>query len=264
MSVAPVLELRDVSFGYTSRDTVIHGVSASVEAARLLVVLGPNACGKSTLLKLMLGSLRPRAGEVLLGGSSIASISARERAARMSYVPQHSTVGFQFTVRETVELGRYVLEDDREALAAALRIAEIDDLAERSVAELSSGQQQRVLLARSVYQSGVEGRVMLLDEPVSSMDLYHVHETIRTLRSIAERGVAVVAVLQDINLAARYADDVWLMKDGALVSVGAWNDVLSPDALEQVYGVQLVRETKRDHDGDEDDDLRPRFDVRWQ
>merc|ERR1712034_93387 len=99
MSAGPILELRDVSFGYTRRDTVIHGVSARVGAARLLAVLGPNACGKSTLLKLMLGSLRPRAGEVRLCGSSIASISSRERAARMSYVPQHSTVDFAFTVR---------------------------------------------------------------------------------------------------------------------------------------------------------------------
>jgi len=257
MSGEPALELRDVSFGYTRSEMVIRGVSARVEPGRLLAVLGPNACGKSTLLKLMLGRLRPGAGDVLLGGASMGSISSRRRAARLSYVPSRSTVDFEFSVRETVELGRFVLDDDREALAAALRVAEVDDLSGRCVRELSGGQQQRVLLARAIYQSSGDGRVMLLDEPVSSMDLHHVHATIRTLRGIADRGVSVVVVLQDINLAARYADDVWVMKDGVILGAGPWDEVLAPEELEGVYGVKLDRQASTGADG------RPRFDVRW-
>jgi iron complex transport system ATP-binding protein len=259
----PVLEARELRFGYSHGQTVVEGVSGVLRAGRLLVVLGPNACGKTTLLKLMLGSLRAQSGEVRLLGEALERSSARRRASLMAYVPQQPAAVFAFTVRQVVEMGRFALDADVAALERALCECELEGEADRLFDELSCGQQQRVLLARALYQSSAAGRVLLLDEPVSAMDLYHVHRTMRVLRGLAARGLAVAVVLQDINLTARYADDVWLMDRGRVVVSGPWARVLVPEVLRDVYRVELV-ELAQESAAAPPCGSRPRFDVRWK
>ncbi len=256
-----ILTLEDVTFAYHAGNDVICGVTAEVRAGHVCAVLGPNASGKTTLLQLALGARRPTAGAVRLDGVDVARLPARERAARIAYVPQRSATGFAFTVREVVAMGRHTVGDSARAVDDALHVCELAELAGRPYNELSIGQQQRVLVARAYAQSRGGGRVMLLDEPVSAMDLAHAHRTLRLLGVLAaDEGLAIVVVLQDLNLASRYADTVWLVKDGRLAACGPRDEVLREELLEPVYGVEL-RRLGSPTNGDGTTDGRPRFEA---
>lgn len=238
-SSTAALSCEEVTFGYEPDRPVITGLSVQMQPGRLCAMIGPNAAGKSTLLRLMLGQLRPWSGRVRLDGTDVGAMDARKRAALLSYVPQHGSVAFAFTTRQVVDMGRYTLRRDRGAIDKAISGCDLTDLEDRPFIELSAGQQQRVLLARALGQSSGEGRAMLLDEPASAMDLWHVHRTMRLLAEHARHGLAVLVVLHDVNLAARYADDVWLIDNGALVEAGTWQQVLQPRVLEPIYRVGL-------------------------
>lgn len=252
-AAAPVATVRGVEFGYEPGVPVIRSVSAELQRGRVCALIGPNASGKSTLLKLMLGQLTPRAGDVALVGRPVSAMSHHQRAALMSYVPQKGGVSFAFTVRQVVAMGRYASQERGirgirgirgDAVERAMSVCDLAGLGERVFAHLSGGQQQRVLLARAVAQSAGTGAVMLLDEPASGMDLRHVHQTMRLLRRLARGGAdaagpGVLVVLHDVNLAARYADDVWLMDDGELVAAGPCHEVMRPELLGPVYGVRF-------------------------
>ena len=251
LSGEPVVSLRGVDFGYEPGVPVIRSVTGRLESGRVCALIGPNASGKTTLLKLLLGQLSPWSGSVTLLGRPIGATSYRRRAASVSYVPQKGLMSFAFTVRQVVAMGRYAMGDAGgagDAVDEALHVCDLSHLAGRVYSQLSGGQQQRVLLARAVAQSVGSGRLMLLDEPASGMDLKHVHQTMRLLRRIAHGdhpdtrgpGPAVLVVLHDVNLAARYADDVWLMDEGELIAAGPSYDVMRPDRLAAVYGVSFV------------------------
>ncbi len=245
----PVAELHGVGFGYEPGTPVVTDVTAKLRPGRVCALIGPNAAGKSTLLKLMLGQLDPWQGSAELAGRPVAALAPRHRAALASYVPQKGGISFAFTVRQVVTMGRFASGDHDEAVDRALSMCDLAGLQHRVFAHLSGGQQQRVLLARAVAQSTGGGRVMFLDEPASGMDLWHVHQTMRLLRRLAHGDppgpacapacapLGVLVVLHDVNLAARYADDVWLMDDGRLVAAGPWQEVLLPKLLEPVYRV---------------------------
>lgn len=235
-----VLSLRDLHFGYEPAQVVIDGVTSSLDAGRLGALIGPNAAGKSTLAKLMLGHLKPWQGEVMLSGRSVGSMDPMQRAASLSYVPQRGGVSFSFTVRQVVEMGRYAPGPDAAAVTEALQRCDLNQVQDRIFAHLSGGQQQRVLIARAIAQSRGAGRAMVLDEPGSSLDLHHLHHMMRILRGLADAGLAVLVILHDLNLAARYADEVWLLDKGRLVAAGPWDRVLQPTVLEPVYRVRLT------------------------
>ncbi len=256
-----VLSLDNVSFAYTRGAPVIESLTTAVEPGRLHAVIGPNAAGKSTLLKLMLGQLSPRTGKVTIDGVAAHRLSARRRAATVSYVPQRSTVSFAFTVRQVIEMSRFALRRDLSAVSDAIGLCDLSELVDRPVTTLSVGQQQRVLLARAITQSRGAGRVMLLDEPTSAMDLYHVHHLMGVIRGLADEGLAVVIVVHDLNLAARYADVVWLMHNGRLAASGDWPDVLRSEVLSPVYGLELD-ELQRHTDPGDPLSQRPIFDAR--
>jgi len=232
----PLLTLDGVTFGY-GRDPVVRGISAAVRPGAVTVLLGPNAAGKTTLLRLMMGQLPllPGGGAIELLGAPLHQWSATRRAAVMSFVPQRASVAFAFTVRQVVTMGRHALPHDPDAVEAALEQTETATLADRPVNELSVGQQQRVVLARALAQSAGQGRVMLLDEPASAMDPLHAHRVMTLLRQQARRGLGVVVVLHDLNLACRYADDAWLLHEGGLAAAGPWDRVLTEDRLGTVY-----------------------------
>ena len=239
LTTVAALDLVDVRFGYAPDQPVVTGVTADLPAGKVAALIGPNAAGKSTLLRLILGQAVPWNGRVSVCGRNVAGLPASQRAAMVSFVPQRGSIGFAFTVEQVVAMGRHALPADPAAVEQALQACDLPGLRQRIYAELSVGQQQRVLLARALAQARGAGRLMLLDEPVSAMDLFHIHHTMRLLVAQARSGLAVLIVLHDLNLAARYADVVWLMDDGHLVAAGAWNQVLRPEVLEPVYRVHL-------------------------
>lgn len=244
--VVPVVAVHGVEFGYEPDMPVIRSVTAELRRGRVCALIGPNASGKSTLLKLVLGQLAPWAGGVELAGRPVSAMPQGQRATLMSYVPQKGGVSFAFTVRQVVAMGRYAAGTGTpgDAVERAMALCDLTGLGDRVFAHLSGGQQQRVLLARAVAQSAGSGAVMLLDEPASGMDLRHVHQTMQLLQRLSRtgedgEGLGVLVVLHDVNLAARYADDVWLMDNGELVAAGPCRDVMRPELLGPVYGVRF-------------------------
>ncbi len=245
------MDLTDVHFAYRRDLPVVRGVTARLGGG-VCALIGPNAAGKTTLLKLLLGQLRPDRGQVRFAGEpgepgepgeSVAAMAPHRRAMKVAYVPQRAMANVVFTVEEVVALGRYAVAPDAGAIEAALGMCDLLPHRERIFAELSAGQQQGVAVARAVAQLGgessLEGKFLLLDEPVSAMDLWHAHQTMRLLRDLSLRGLTVLVVLHDLNLAMTYADTIWLMNEGALAAQGPWQQVMQPAVLEPVYRMPM-------------------------
>ena len=233
------IRLDDVHFSYQSDWPVITGCDAVLDPGRLCALVGPNAAGKSTLLRLILGQLKPQRGLVTVHGRPVSDLSSKQRARWVSYVPQRSHCAFTFTVQQVVAMGRHALGIDDSVVDQALEDNDLASLRDSIYTQLSAGQQQRVLLARAMAQASGGGKVMLLDEPTSALDLFHVHQTMAQLVQLARSGLAVLVVLHDLNLAAQYADDVWILHQGRFAAVGSWQRVLVSSMLEPVYGTPL-------------------------
>lgn len=236
-----VLSIRDLVFGYEDGPTVLHGIDVTARAGKIHVLLGPNATGKTTLLRLILGLLTPTQGSVTLGPHDNNTLDARQRARLLSYVPQQSASSFGFDVQHVVGMGRLALGPDPQHVQQAMARTDVLALKHRPFNHLSAGQQQRVLLARAMAQVGPQTLAMLLDEPVSAMDLARSHQMMIQLRQLADQGLAIIVVLHDLNLAMHYADTVWLMDQGKLAARGDWSNVMQPDVLGPVYGMAFER-----------------------
>lgn len=239
-----LLELRDVSFGY--RQPVLMGVSLAVQAGEIVALLGPNGTGKSTLLGLASGSLEPQHGEVLLAGRPIAEQARREVARRVGVVAQAGEVRFPLTALEYVLAGRFArvravgfdTPGEAEAAHRALAATDAAQFALRPFDELSSGERQRVVLARALAQ---EPQLLLLDEPTANLDLAHQAALLALVRRLAhELGLGAIVVTHEINLAAEYADCVALLKNGRLQACGAPPEVMNAELLSQIFDVPLI------------------------
>ena len=226
-------------FSYNG-SAVLRDVSLTVETGILTMLVGPNGSGKSTLLQLLSGFLRPERGSVSLDGVDPRKYPWRERAKRLAYMTQEFQPGLDFTVRETVMLGRNPHlgvfgvpgAADRRAVESAIRDMELEDVAERPVNRLSGGERQRAMMAAVLAQ---ETECLLLDEPTSALDVrhaLHLAEYLRTLRSKC----GILMVTHDLALALRCADRVLLLCSGACVGCGAPDEVLTPELLERAYG----------------------------
>lgn len=231
---------------------VLRGVSLAARPGELVAVLGPNGSGKSTLLRVLAGTLSPSAGRVALEGRALAELSRRQVARVVAVVPQESDVAFGFTVGEVVAMGRaprqggllIPSEEDRRLTLEALRQCELESLVSRPVGELSGGERRRVVLARALAQ---QPDVLLLDEPAAHLDIRHAVELYRLVHDMTRsKGMACVAVMHDLNSAARWADRVVLLREGRVVRDGAIADVLSPDVLGEVFGLPIHRGTDRE------------------
>ena len=231
------LVIDNLCFSY-SRRKVLSNLSMRTAAGRITALLGPNAAGKSTLLRCIVGLLRPTSGVVRIDGMAAHRIRARDLAARLAYVPQRSVVSAAFTVREIVELGRYALPPDAGVVEHAIDRLDLSELADRRYPELSVGQQQRVTLARALAQLSPTGH-LLLDEPLSAMDLRYVQHALILLRELAEGGVTIVIAMHDISLAAALADEAWLLDEGSLVADGEVANVLTLKRLKTVFHVDF-------------------------
>jgi len=239
------LQLDSVRFAYTPGGrAVVDDVSAQACAGRITAIIGPNAAGKSTLLRLMAGLLAPDGGTIHLDGRPVHRLDPRLRAPRLAYVPQRPRVDAPFTTAEVVALGRFAQPRNQLAVTESLRECALDEDAHRVLTTLSAGQQQRAALARALAQvHGRDDAILLLDEPTSALDPRHVQRTAAVLRRSAQQGRTIVVILHDLVLARRLSDEVWIMHEGRLVAAGATAEVCEPRQLERVYGVRFARES---------------------
>lgn len=235
--------------------TVLQDVSLALQPGEVLGVLGPNGAGKSTLLGALNGELPLSGGAVRLDDRPLADWQGTDRARRLAVLPQSSTLNFAFTVEAVVGFGRLPhdsgRQQDREIVAAALDAADAAHLAGRSYLALSGGERQRVHLARVLAQlwPGGAEQVLLLDEPTSALDPLHQHTTLQAVREFANRGAAVLVILHDLNLAARYCDRLLLLHQGRPHLQGTPEEVLRAEPLRTVFGLDVLvqRHPERDH-----------------
>ncbi|OLS62454.1 heme ABC transporter ATP-binding protein [Pseudomonas putida] len=249
-----MLQVRDLQV-IRGHKSVLDGISLDVAPGQVLGVLGPNGAGKSTLLGALCGELTPHRGRVLLHDRPLTDWAGQERAQRLAVLPQVSSLGFAFRVEEVVGMGRLPHRTgqgrDREIVTEALQAADALHLADRSYLALSGGERQRVHLARVLAQlwPGEEGRTLLLDEPTSALDPLHQHTTLQAVRGFADRGAAVLVILHDLNLAARYCDRILLLEGGQPYALDVPDTVLQPAALKAVFGLDVLvqRHPERGH-----------------
>lgn len=228
--------------------TILRDVSLTATPGRLLALVGPNGAGKSTLLGALAGRVALASGRVALDGKALPAWDPRALARRRAMLSQRVDLGFGFTAREVVLLGRspHAVDATRdEAIAqGALRAAHAWELRDRRYTALSGGEQQRVQLARvlaQVWDGGREGAWLLLDEPEAGLDIAHQHFILRRAKACAAQGLGVIAVLHDLNLAARYADEVAVLGAGSLLRHGPPAEAMDTGLLSDIYGIALGR-----------------------
>lgn len=227
-----------------ARRRILEIVTLRIPQGRLIALLGHNGSGKSTLIKTLARQLSPSAGEIVTMGRRQAEWSQRDHARALAYLPQYTPAAEGTTVRQLVMLGRYpwhgalgrVTAEDKHAVNAAILECDLCSYEDRLVDSLSGGERQRAWLAMMLAQGA---KAFLLDEPISALDISHQMEVLRLIRRLCEAGRSVVVVLHDVNLAARFADDVVALKSGKVVLQGSAADLMTPDALSLVYGLPM-------------------------
>ena len=228
--------------------SLIQDIALTLTPGEILAVVGPNGAGKSTLLKVLAGEMQPSQGQVCVGNRSIAAWRKRDLARIRAVLPQASMLTFGFLAQEVVLMGRTPhlsggeSREDHAIVADAMHMTRTDHLIDRIYTTLSGGERQRVQLARVLAQiwEGEAPRYLLLDEPTNNLDLSHQHGTLTIARQFAERGVGVLTVLHDLNLAAQYADRVLVLKDGQALAEGTPLSVLTPDIIQQTFDLPVM------------------------
>jgi len=235
------LIVKGVEFSYSSTP-VLEGITMELVEPEILGIVGPNGAGKSTLIRCIDGILKPQCGSILLDGTEVRSMGLMEVAKRLGYVSQSTSRTFPTTVFDTVLMGRRphvgwrCSERDVSKVVEVIRLMGLEELAMRDFNDLSGGQQQKVLIARALAQ---EPDVLLLDEPTSNLDIRHQLELMELIKGLVMGGeISVVMAMHDLNLASRYADRILIMKGGRIFDAGRPSDVLTPDNIKSVYGVE--------------------------
>ena len=249
-----MLQAQQVSVARGGR-CVLGDVNLALQPGQVLGVLGPNGAGKSSLLGVLNGELAASSGQVLLDTQPLASWQGRQRAQRLAVLPQSSSLSFAFSVEQVVRMGRMPHDTgmamDEDLVNEVLRAVDAGHLAGRSYLQLSGGERQRVHLARVLAQlwPGADGQVLLLDEPTSMLDPLHQLSVLDAVRRFADHGASVLIILHDLNLAARYCDQLLLLGDGSVQACGTPEQVLQPAHLHRVFGIEVLvqRHPERGH-----------------
>lgn len=247
----PLLEASVLCAGYGDR-VVVRDASFRMDAGSFVIVLGPNGCGKTTLLKTCIGLLPALSGQTNLGGSPVASIDARRRARAAAWVPQSAAVVWSYRSRDVVAQGRYAIRgpfapfdaDDRAAIDAAIDAMDIGAFVDRPLSSLSGGEARRVLLARALAQ---DTPLLVLDEPAAHLDPGRQIELMELLVSLARSGKAVLISAHDVNAARRFADQTLLVGGDGATAFGEPGAVLTPDRLEDAYDTHFIHGSHVDY-----------------
>lgn len=246
-----MLQIKDLCVSYEGTGKpVLDRVDLTVEPGKMAVLIGRNGSGKTTLLRGITGLMHPLSGSILYDGSDLIKTDPRERARLIAIVPQASELPAGYTVFETVSHGRtpylnwcgMLGEKDREIIEAAIRATGLSALQDKEIRTLSGGEQQRVILARALAQ---DAPVLIMDEPTSYLDLYYQVILLDLVRSLCkEKQLAVLTILHDLNLAARYADTIAILDKGRIIADGAPESVLKAETLTEVFGtpVKVLRD----------------------
>ena len=236
-----MIEVSELFFGY-HRKEVLKGISFNLAPGQLTSIIGPNGSGKSTLLKCINKILKPGHGHISLLGRRLDEIRLRDLAKYIGYVPQFETGAFPFTVFETVLMGRRphigwnVSKNDLKAVDDTLSHLKLDDLKHCLLDELSGGERQRVLIARALAK---QPTIMLLDEPTSNLDPRHQLQLFELIMELTrKKGILMVCAIHDLHLAARYSDNIIMLRNGKVFAQGPPSAVLTPVNLEAVYQIE--------------------------
>ena len=240
----PMLDIRELACGYGNQP-VLRGVDMSVAAGEMVGIIGPNGCGKTTLVRAATGILPLSAGSVRINGRDVGAMSPREVARIVAFVAQDREVGFSFDVEEIVLMGRtphmrrfgWETHRDAEVARSAMRMCDISHLAERNINELSGGERQRAFIAMALAQ---EPGLLFLDEPTSHLDINHQLGILDIVRDLNRRdGLTVVMISHDLNLASEYCDRLYLLCDGKVFAKGPPEEVLVEDTILATYRARV-------------------------
>ncbi len=232
------------SAGY-HRQVVLHDIRFELPPGQVLAVIGPNGCGKTTLIRAISGVLPLVSGECHINGSETISANENERARLLAVVPQSTYIPPAFCVQEVVLMGRaphlnwmgLTSQADEEIARESMRLTDVEALAQRSCDELSAGERQRVILARALAQSTP---VLIMDEPTSHLDLrYQIDFFELTRRLASQHGKTILVALHDLNLAARFGDIILAMKAGRMLALGSPEEVLNPELIRSIYSLPV-------------------------
>lgn len=243
-----MIAAKNISYQVDGKE-ILHTMSFAALPGAVTVLLGANGAGKSTLLRLLAGENMPVTGEVLLEGQPLKHFSPQVLARKRAVLTQNYSVPLPFSCEEIVMMGRYPHEgistgkENRAIVAQCMKEMEVQKFAPRMFNTLSGGEQQRVQMARILAQlqsaKSREGKILLLDEPTSSLDYLQQQLILSRVKSLASKGYTVIMVLHDLNLAAQYADKILLLKAGSLVADGHADRVLQPSLIKQAYGIDV-------------------------
>ena len=243
MSPSPLFAIDDLHFGYPQQP-VLSALTLTLAPGRLYGLLGPNGCGKTTLLDLLAGLRRPQKGQIIFKGRALTSFPRRALAREMALVPQNFYVNFPFAVQDVVMMGRYPHlkrfahpgAEDIQQVRDAMRATDTERFARQPVTALSGGERQRVILARALAQ---DAGVLMLDEATANLDIRHTLDLLNLIRErVHQRGQSVIAVFQDVNLAAMYCDELLFVKGGRIAVQGPTAEVMQAQTLLSIYGVE--------------------------
>ncbi|XKE90536.1 ABC transporter ATP-binding protein [Thalassospira australica] len=241
-----VLAMQDAHFQTAEGSILLKEVSVTFRAHSLTAIVGHNGSGKSTALKMLAGLNKPSGGRITLYGEDIASFDTRGSAKNVAYLAQDPGDGADYTVEELVALGRYpwhgpfgrLKDHDKRAIERAIALTGLEPLRQRAVCTLSGGERQRAWIAVTLAQ---QAPCLLLDEPISALDLAHQYEILLLLEELSKQdGLCIIAVLHDINLAARFADQIVALKDGHLIADGPPRTIMQPDMLRDIFGIDML------------------------
>ncbi len=231
-----MIELEDINFSYNKDKIILSDFSLKIAKAEFCSILGLNGIGKSTLLKIMSGYLKPSSGSVKIANKDISSFSAKELAKIRSVLEQESQLNFNYTVKEVVELGYFAL--DKNSLNEIMQDCEICELAHRNFTELSGGEKQRVSLARviaQIYSEDMSNKILFLDEPSASLDPLHTHLIMRLAKKLQSRNCTIVAILHDPNLAYAYSSKIVGISDSKLAFALPPQEFMQGNIISNLY-----------------------------
>lgn len=233
-----IIEIENLNFSFGKKE-ILKNINLEINSGEKTIIIGPNGCGKTTLLRLMSGYLSPNSGKIILKGRNIKNYSTKERSKIIAMMHQNSNSNFDFKVEEVISMGRYPFipwngkfdDDDYKIIESAIDLMELYDLKEKYISEISGGEKARVMAARTFVQ---DTELVLMDEPISAMD---VKQQIKLMNIINEEDRTFIIVLHDLNLASIFADRIVLMNEGKIIADGSPSEVITTENIRAVYGV---------------------------